>query len=752
MLKLASYFVIFKMNLLIVEMKEGLIMYKAHINDTTNEIQSVKEHSESTALLCEKYSISELKKVMYSIGLLHDIGKYQFSFQERINGKNIKVEHSVCGAIEANKKYKSALAYIMMYCIAGHHTGIPNGGFSTDSSDMTTLMGRMKRTFEDYFQYEKELDIPSIDSKEFANLIAKDCTNKNILIDKFAFFTRYCYSCLVDADSVDTAQFCNGIIENELNSDFKMCLKNINSLLNSFVCKTQLQKCRASIQNQVFSNVCENSDIFIMNMPTGSGKTLCSMKFALEKAINENKKRIIYIIPYNSIIDQTAEVFEKVFGNYGNILRHQSTFTIEDDTKRDEDYKLIVKHATENWNAQIIITTAVQFFESIYSNKRSRLRKMHNMADSILVFDEVHTMPLKYLQPCLEGVSFITKYLNSKAIFLTATMPDFEKLINRYVMPSVSIKNLIGDYSLFNYFKKCNYHNINEISKENLIERARSFPTSLIIVNKRKTAREIYEMCQCKKYHLSTYMTSFDRSRVINEIKSEMLKLEQEFEDINLIPDERKIVVISTSLIEAGVDMDFYTVFREMSGLEHILQSGGRCNREGKRQTADVFVFEFEEEKGKPKKDINGEITRGIFEKYKDISSRECIDYYYNKVFEVENEKITKNAMYQYTQDIRSIPFEEYSRDFSLIESDSISVIAVCDDISQALVEDIIKNGYGDIRKLQKYTFSVYPFEFEILRQQNVVDDFGSGIWCLTNSDYYNKETGVIFEAQDYFL
>ena len=247
-------------------------------------------------------------------------------------------------------------------------------------------------------------------------------------------------------------------------------------------------------------------------------------------------------------------------------------------------------------------------------------------------------------------------------------------------------------------------------------------------------------------------MTAFDRSRVINDIKEEILKLEQEFDDINLIPDDRKIVVISTSLIEAGVDMDFYTVFREMSGLEHILQSGGRCNREGKRKTADVFVFEFEEEKGKPKKDIGTEITRGIFEKYKNISSRECIDYYYNKVFDVENEKITKNAMYQYTQDIRSIPFEEYSKDFSLIESDSISVVAVCDDISHALVEDIIKNGYGNIRKLQKYTFSIYPFEFEILRQQNVVSDFGSGIWCLTNNDYYDKDMGVMFEAQDYFL
>lgn len=728
-------------------------MYKAHINHIKKEIQTIKEHSENTALLCKEISIPELKDIMYTIGLLHDIGKYQKSFQERIDGKNIKVEHSTCGAIVANEKYKNAVALIMMYCIMGHHSGIPDGGYKNDTSDMPTLFGRLKRNFEDYDQYLKELKIPDINEEEFIKFLAQDCNNdKKIAVDKFAFITRYCFSCLVDADTIDTAQFINNIDKRSMNADFEKCLALINKRLESFVCKTNLQKYRSKLQNQVYENINKKAHIYIMNMPTGSGKTLCSMKFALEKAIKENKKRIIYVIPYNSIIEQTAEIFESIFGEYGEILRHQSTFTYEDYNVKNEDYKEVIKFATENWDAQIIITTTVQFFESIYSNKRSKLRKLHNMSDSIIIFDEVHTMPENYLQPCLESISYITKYLNSEAVFLTATMPNFKELIEKYALKSINITNLINDKSLFQYFKKCNYKNIGVLSGENIIEKSYNYPTSLIIVNKRKTARELYNMCQGKKYHLSTYMTGFDRNRVINEIKYEIKKLEEEYPNFENVPNERKITVISTSLIEAGVDMDFYAVFRELSGVDNILQAGGRCNREGKRNLGDVFIFEMDTYKTKTSKDIRPEITRGLLKKYTDISVSESIDEYYEKLFFIKRDNITKNSMYQYSKELSSLPFREYSENFEIIDNKTISIVVSCNDESEKLIEDIIKTGYGNNRKLQKYACSVYKDEFDILLKQNVIDDFGSGIYCLTNIDYYNKETGIQFEGIDYFI
>lgn len=727
-------------------------MYKAHINEQTKEVQTVQEHSINTAILCREFAVTPLKELAYAIGLLHDVGKYQKAFQERISGKNIYVEHSTCGAVAAKQNYEGGMSVLMQYCIAGHHSGIPNGGYSTDSSDQSTLSGRMKRVFDDFSEYEQELHLPKQDLNSFLSFMINDVPNKNLLVDKFAFMTRYCFSCLVDADSIDTARFCNHIERVGMKSDFALCLKKLNAVLENFVCSTPLQKSRAELQQQVFSYVDKKADIYIMNMPTGSGKTLCSMKFALERAIREQKKRVIYVIPYNSIIDQTAEIFENIFGDAAEILRHQSTFSIEDDLIGEESYKQIAKMATENWDAQIIITTAVQFFESLYSNKRGKLRKLHNMGETIFVFDEVHTMPLEYLHPCLEGISFLVKNLQSEAVFLTATMPDFVHWMKEHIMSSLLFHELVADQSPFHIFQKCSYQYIQSISQFALLEKSKESPASLIIVNKRRLARELYQKCTGKKYHLSTYMSAYDRGRVIREIKKELDRLEDDFGLSKEIPEDRRITVISTSLIEAGVDLDFYTVFREISGLEHILQAGGRCNREGKRRYGDVYVFEFEEEKQKVQTDIGAEITRGLFTKNLEISSQSCIEEYYQNLFSIAGDKLIKNAMHQYTNNICSIPFEDYAKDFQLIDNDTISVVVPCDDRSRALIEEIRKEGYGDIRKLQKYAFSIYLYEFEQLRQQGILEDFGSGIWCLTNPDYYNPEIGILFEAPDYFL
>lgn len=250
------------------------------------------------------------------------------------------------------------------------------------------------------------------------------------------------------------------------------------------------------LQEQAYRNSTKDAHIYLINMPTGSGKTLASAKIALQRAIAKKKKRIIYVIPYNSIIDQTAEVFEKLFGNNLEILRHQSTFSYDEKVDLNEDYREAAKIAVENWDAPFIITTAVQFFESIYSNKRGKLRKLHNMADSILIFDEAHMMPQDYLQPCLQGIAYITKYLNSEAVFLTATMPDFEKLLKLYAPANNRIENLIKDKTLFEKFQKCQYINMGKVSPEGLLAKSEKYPSRLIIVNKKKNARQLFRCVQ----------------------------------------------------------------------------------------------------------------------------------------------------------------------------------------------------------------------------------------------------------------
>lgn len=252
--------------------------YKAHINENTKEVQTIKEHSENTAALCRQFSIPVLKDVMYTIGMLHDVGKFQMDFQRKIDGENIRVEHSACGAIAAKEMYPDdAIGLLMEYCIAGHHSGIPDGGYKNDTCDLDcrTLCGRLKRQFGDFSIYKKEFSFPDLKRDEIMRFFMQDCgRNPDLLVDKFAFLTRYSFSCLVDADSIDTAEFCNGEKIRPLSADFRACLSKVNQKLNSYVCTTSLQRSRALLQKQVFEKVNENAEIYLMNMPTGSGKTL----------------------------------------------------------------------------------------------------------------------------------------------------------------------------------------------------------------------------------------------------------------------------------------------------------------------------------------------------------------------------------------------------------------------------------------------------------------------------------------------
>ncbi len=732
-------------------------IYKAHKNEASGEVQSVREHSLNTAELGAKFAIPALKDVVYVMGLLHDVGKYQASYQRRIDGENIRVEHSGCGALAAKEMYPNAIGLLMEYCIAGHHSGIPDGGYSNNTADMATLWGRLERRFEDFERYKEELQPPAVKADEVLRFIAQDCgKNVELLIDKFAFLTRYCFSCLTDADSLDTAEFCNGERPRPLHVDFHACLEKVNDRLSSFVCTTSLQKTRGLLQGQVYEKAGVDAEIYLMNMPTGSGKTLCSVKFALERAVRTGKKRIIYVIPYNSIVDQTMQVFEDLFGNDAEILRHQSTFSYEDEKMENsaEDYGKIAKSATENWDVtSIIVTTAVQFFESVYANKRGKLRKLHNMADSILIFDEAHLMPQDYLQPCLRAVVHITKYLGSEAVFLTATMPDFPKLIRQYALESSHIVDLVQDVSLFSQFQKCDYRYLGELEEEEILERAMACASSLIIVNTRQAARRLFHKCGGRKYHLSTYMTSIDRKRVIEEIRRELNQLEEDYPDMEEVPWERRIIIISTSLIEAGVDLDVYAVFRELAGLDSILQAGGRCNREGKRERAEVGVFERQGE-GRRRQDVKGNLAKGIMEKYEDISCPQSIQEYYDRLFFMKQEEIQSHTISRECSDISSIPFSEYAAGFELIDSKTVSLVVPRDEASRKLVEALKVSGAGVTmgRKLQKYACSVYQKELDDLARQHAADHFGTGIWCLTNLDYYDEEVGILFEGRDYYI
>lgn len=309
---------------------------------------------------------------------------------------------------------------------------------------------------------------------------------------------------------------------------------------------------------------------------------------------------------------------------------------------------------------------------------------------------------------------------------------------------------MIKDKSSFIQFKNVNYHYLDVVTDEKLISMISKVPSCLVVMNSRKGAQEIFSICSGDKYHLSTYMTAYDREKTIAQIKEALTKLYEDYEDLSLVPNDRKIVVVSTSLIEAGVDLDFAEAYRELSGLDNILQTGGRCNREGKREKENIYVFRRSE---KNILKINQTISKGIFSEFEDISSPEAIAAYYDRLLFMENDILDKKAVSASCENIDQIDFRTYSEKFNLIDgSRVVSIVVIRDSRSQELHEQLKINGHINPREVQKYCCSVYQNEFESLLQQGVVEDYGSGIFFLTNMDYYDPKTGIKFEGNDFYL
>lgn len=732
--------------------------YYAHTRED-GERQTVKAHLIGVSKLAEGFSVDFLKPLAKKASYDHDTGKYALKYQWRLDDDNIKFSHAACGALEYKKfaDKNDAFAPLMEYCIAGHHTGLMDGGTGADNSDSPTLNGTLKRADEytgdsDYSAYATEIEFATLTQEEITppyNELrsAKDPTE---LIERYAFFTKYVFSCLTDADFLDTERFCNENVERGMSGDFEKALDKLNRELSDMPSDNPLRQARSRIQQQAFDNSVNKSHISILDMPTGSGKTLCSLKLALESG----KKRIIYVIPYTSIIEQTANKFEKMFGDVLPVLQHHSNYSYDGNTEEEKKTAEKLKRTCENWDAPLIITTSVQFFQSIYHYKGSALRKLHNLRDSVIVFDEIHLIPTELLRPCLKTVGYITKYLNSEALFLSATMPDYSKLFDKF-LPDVNYNKLVTDRTNFKYFKKCEYKDMGKTTLETIAENASQCKNALIVVNTKKTAAELYNLVQGEKYHLSANMTPAHRSRVIEVVRNKLKKGEH-------------ITVVSTSLVEAGVDLDFNTVFRQLSGLDSILQAGGRCNREGKDAKGYVYVFDIDETYRKGS-DLAMRInkTKGLLEKYQDITSNDCIKEYYDGIFDFNQSRIAENSIAKYNEQSNSfdrqglmspysIPFRSYAMQFEYISADTISI--VIDDPNDQTCHELVetlRNGDMSVRRaLQKYSVSVYMNVFKDLYSQGVLNDHGTGIFILENQSYYNNETGLNTQAamQDYFI
>lgn len=701
--------------------------YIAHKrSETDKKEQPLLEHLKNVSEISKKFAeclnLSEYAEI---IGMLHDIGKYSNRFQQRISGNDrIKVDHSTCGAQEAVKR-KLTMA---SFCIAGHHGGIPDIGGRADNENDSTLQGRLKKNTEDFSAWVNE-----VDSSKFKP-ISEPFTNDRI---PYNFILRFLFSCLVDADYLDTENFMsNGAVSRDSGDELQFLL----SFLNNHIEKWQNPSGKLNILRTQMLNECikvgqnNSNKLFTLTVPTGGGKTISSMAFALNYAVKRRKKRIIYVIPYTSIIEQNAEVFRKIFG-MKNILENHSNVDLNN---LDDETKIQMMLAAENWDSPIVVTTAVQFFESLFSNKPSKCRKIHNIADSVVIFDEAQMLPLDYLLPCATAIRQLVENYNSAVVLCTATQPNFQSILNltgkknelQLTEICKSAENLTDD------FRRVNFKYEGKLEDDEIALELKQCKQVLCIVNKKAHAQKIYSMLgeSDENFHLSTYMYPAHRQRVLKKIRKRL--------------DENKPCrVVSTSLIEAGVDIDFPTVYRAISGIDSILQAGGRCNRENKRNSSIVHIFNTDEVLSYQQ--TNTDAAMEVIKKYGDkIYLPEAIKMYFDNLYYYRDIDKTHKVFDKkgIINGLTNLEFESVAQKFKIIENDTKSLY-ICTEENKKEFDDLRHGNYSKelFRNLQQYVVNLYERDFKKLDEACCIEYIDSYFYILSDSNYYSDKTGITF-------
>lgn len=709
-----------------------------------SEWHLLKTHLEGTAKLAEGFAESfGAKKLGYMAGIMHDIGKYSSEFQRRLEGDKNRVDHSTAGAFEAEKRYKS-IGKILAYVIAGHHCGLPDWGSKADEA---SLEGRLIKgsALPDYSAHSSEVTL--------LNLEELNIPIKRMPVGlgfSAQFFIRFLYSSLVDADFLDTERALN--VEKSSLRDNRASLAEMLLELDAALenkCRsapdTLVNRYRAEILDSCRKKAVLEQGLFTLTVPTGGGKTLSSMAFALKHAITHGMDKVIYVIPYTSIIEQNAEEFRKIFGD-DKVLEHHSNFIFPEDSSIDKESEYCsvaaekMKLASENWDKPIIATTNVQFFESLFAARSSRCRKLHNITNSVIIIDEAQMIPTGFLKPCINALMELVANYKTTVVLCTATQPATNKFLSLDFQPVEIVDDPEELYKAMQRVK-LSYLGTEPMLDEVLTEKLLSCEQILCIVNSKKHARVIYEKIQAEgSYHLSTRMCPAHRSMVLKTIK-ERLK------------NNQTCRVVSTQLIEAGVDVDFPVVYRSAAGIDSIAQAAGRCNREGRREQGEVYVFKPEKH-GLPAGWLSrtASIGEGIFRRHEDPLGIDGVKDYFLELYDIEGEKLDKEMIMaeikEQEQQLR-FPFRTISDRFRLIDDKTTSIVIPWDEKCRSILDQARWSKFPGsyIRKLQRYSVQVFEQEFKEMLRFGMLEEVAGCFYVLSDDAFntkYSKEMGVL--------
>lgn len=716
----------------------------AHIKHINNrwKTQSIKEHCEGTAAIAEKiasgFGAGEWAKLC---GLWHDIGKYSPKFQQHIiasSGYDTtlrdpgKVDHATAGTLLAKEELKR-LCLPVAYCICGHHSGLMDYVGNGRSNLGFHLSPQSQHYLDDIRQYlPKDIKLPTLPMPKLDLNSGKP--------KAWHLWIRMLFSCLIDADRLDTERFMNPENFNARGhySTLEQMKPVLDARLNDLkkdAPATKVNAIRAKVQDDCRKAGSLPQGIYSLTVPTGGGKTLSSLLWAMEHAMKHGLRRIIIAIPYTSIVTQTADNLRNIFGEE-NVVEHHS---YADFDKMPYDKRRKMELATENWDAPIIVTTNVQLFESLYSNKTSRCRKLHNIARSVLILDEVQTLPAENLQPIIDILGSLGKYMGASILFTTATQPafsgtigsglaKFEGLESREIIPDVdglfkAMRRVKIDFKKEAY----SYNTLaSEISKSDQV---------LCVVNTRGEAQQLYNALPDKSntFHLSRMMCQQHISDELAIIKERLQNGEP-------------AKVISTQLIEAGVDIDFPVVWREKAGLDSIAQSAGRCNREGKLKEGLVHVFQIEGSRlrgimAKAASTAEDLIDAGEDDFLNPKTAKDYFRLFYAKLNDTDKSGIS-DSLYKPCPD-----FESAANAFQMIDDNSLTVYVPYSEDGEILTE-LLRNGEYSaqiMRKLQRYSVNVPIGRRDDIERMGTIK-LSDYIYVLPDCSNYDDNTGLVFD------
>lgn len=665
-----------------------------------------------------------------AIGLLHDIGKYSTEFQqERLNNRG-RVDHATAGCLLAREQYGKIYGHLMSYILAGHHGGLPNW----HEGETGGLKRRLNKSIPDYSAWKAEIELPDKSDLEPIPKIGS--------YEELSFLIRMLYSALVDADHTDTARFYHDIRPQASYPTMTELLDRCKSHLHQLQEDSKdssINRLRREIGEHVQNAArSETPGFYTFTAPTGAGKTLASLLFAMSHAVAQGLRRVVYVIPYISIIEQNAAVFKQVLGR-DVVLEHHSSF----EPTTDDNY--VWQHSHENWDAPVIVTTAVQFFESLYTNRPSASRKLHNLAKSVIVLDEVQTLPLHHLVPCMHALQWLTNpgTLGCSIVMCTATQPA----LNGFPRLN-SVKELCPDLKrVFSLLRRTRISRLGSLSDTELLERLRAHQQFLCIVNTRVHARDLFKRLDQKHcYHLSASMCPAHRSRTLCLIRRE---LEQ----------GNPCKVVATNLVEAGVDLDFPVVFRAACGLDSIAQAAGRCNREGKRSAEDSWVYVFDPDiQSIPdlrlRKQIADEVCCG--RDGEDVLAPEVIKDYFERLYSLkctDREGIAASL----EDDCCEWPYERVAKSFRIIDQELRTVLVPYGKWDYSAMNRLLDS--EDIkevsRRLQSNVVQIQPHHYQALVRCSAVQfhwerRFGDRFPYLANTELYDPQYGLHWDDPYY--